>query len=158
LGKQSGFSLLEVSIAMAIMAVGLSGLSALLVRAVSGTALALQQITASQLADSLAAQLDVTPGANATLLSGSPAVPDCQPSASCLPQDFALYNYARWQAAVAGALPQGQGLVCRDQQAADGRPGAPDCDGRGPAVIKIFWRVPGTGGQAAARHVRSLGS
>lgn len=143
---------------MAIMAVGLSGLSALLVRAVAGTGYSLHQTTASQLADSLAAQLAMTPGAGIGLLSVSPTAPDCQSPRICRPQDFALFNYARWRATVARMLPQGQGLVCRDQRAADGRPGAPGCDGQGPVVIKILWRVPGIGDQAMARHVQVLGS
>jgi Tfp pilus assembly protein PilV len=137
---------------MAVMAVGLSGLAAMLIRTVSGTALSSQQTAASWLAESLAAQLQLSPQALPALTRAGPAGRDCRSPGACTPREFALANYAAWQADVAAALPGGTGLVCLDGQPEDGQPGAPACDGAGPYIVKVLWRAPGGTG----RRIRVL--
>jgi type IV pilus assembly protein PilV len=152
LQRHSGFSLLETAIAMAIMAVGLSGLAALLIRTVSGTALSSQRTAAFWLAENLASQVQLNPAGLTALLSPNPQTPGCTAANACSPGAFAATGYAAWQAEVAAALPGGVGQVCRDQLAVEGRAGGLVCAGSGPIVIKISWSSPG----GTEQHVRVL--
>ena len=144
---QAGFSLLEVLVAAVIMALGLSGLAALLLAGATGTSNAAYRTTAVILADSLAAQVRLTPDAIDTYLSPPPAtLPDCHAPHACTPVQYAQYNLNQWQTELEASLPGSSGLVCRDSSPGDGAPVSPACDGAGSWVIKIFWR-----GQALTR-------
>ena len=149
LRRHCGFSLLETAIAMAIMAVGLSGLAALLIRTVSGTTLSSQRTSAFWLAESLAAQAQLNPAGMTAMLAPNPQGVDCSAADACSPMAFAATSYAAWQAEVAAALPGGAGRVCRDQFPEEGRAA---CDGTGPIVIKISWSAPG----GTEQHTRVL--
>ena len=127
--RHSGFSLLETAIAMAIMAVGLSGLAALLIRTVSGTALSSQRTAAFWLAESLASQAQLNPAGLTALLSANPPNAGCPAADACSPGAFAATGYAAWQAEVTAALPGGVGQVCRHQLTEEGRAAGATCDG-----------------------------
>jgi type IV pilus assembly protein PilV len=151
---QSGFSLLEVLVAGAILAVGLAGIAALLLRSIAATQWAESRTTASFLADSLAAWMRVSPDQEATF-AGTPPAPEgprCMAPGSCPPGQFARDALAWWQADVAASLPGGSGLVCRDGTPRDGTAGSPQCDGAGMLVIKIFWQERLRGPDTAGRH------
>ena len=150
--RHFGFSLLETAIAMAVMAVGLSGLAALLIRTVSGTALSSQHTTAFWLAESLAAQAQLNPAGLTGMLSPNPQSANCSAADTCSPRVFAASNYVSWQTEVAAALPGGLGRVCRDQLRGKGWTADPICDGTGPVVIKISWSSPA----GIEQHVRVL--
>lgn len=155
-----GFSLLEVAVAMAIMAVGLTGVSALLIRAVVGTEFSAHRATATWLSQSLAEQMQLVPQGIGALLSAPSADSDtdCSPAHPCAPGAFAQHSYLRWQSTVRDALPAGSGHLCRDSSADDGNATDPACDGSGPWVVKLFWNEARANSDGAARHVRVLGA
>lgn len=134
--RQCGFSLLEMSVAAAILAFGFSGLAALLISSVTQSAFSAHRTQAVLLSESLAAQLEMAG-------SGMPV------------GDFAEAALRAWRSQLRQALPSGSGLVCRDSTPEDGEPDAPACDGSGPRTVKIFWR--GTG-REWAQHALPLGS
>ncbi len=156
--NQTGFSLLELSIAIGVMAIGMSGLCALLIHAVAGTALASQNATAAWLASGLAQQLALTPLSLQSFPDHANPTPECTSGAHCSPIEFTRFNLSRWQENVARTMPQGQGIVCQDGSPDDGMPGADGCDGSGHLVIKVFWRQPASKHVQWARHTQRLDS
>lgn len=154
--KQAGFNLLEVAVAIGIMAVGLTGLCALLLNTASGTVLNAQESTAIWLADGLATTVALAPRSLDDLLQGDRTDPACAPLDACMPSAWARDSLASWLTAVAQSLPGGYGMICRDKDSADGTPAQPACDEEGPVVIKVFWRKTPDGQATWARYARRL--
>jgi len=73
------------------------------------------------------------------LQQASATVSTCT-SAVCTAEELARFEVRRWRDALAGSLPQGQGIVCIDSTPDDGDPSNWLCDGTGEVVaIKIGW-------------------
>lgn len=137
---ERGFSLIEVLIAAAVMAVGLAGLARLSLLSVVDTAAARDRTTAVMLAAEAAAGARL--GSSEALHwndTASASAGGCQP-ADCSPSEFTRSFAAGWAQRVADRLPGGEGVVCRDATPRDGTPGAAACDDSGPLVTKLFWR------------------
>jgi type IV pilus assembly protein PilV len=127
----SGFSLVEIMIAAAIFSLGLGGLSALLLTAITGTIDARNRSIASLHAESLAEMIAMTPGNLDHYVN--PVSGSLESSGLA-----AQYLYA-WQQSLSADLPKGDGLVCRDGTPDDGHAAEPACDGDDELVVKIFW-------------------
>lgn len=135
---QSGFSLLEVLLAVTVMSSGLAGLAALMMAALGGTADAVRQGQATLLARSMIGSLQIAPGAPASFVSATTSSA-CSIGQTCAPDQFAATEISEWRSQIAARLPNGSGLVCRDSSPWDGSAAEPSCDGSGPLVVKVFW-------------------
>lgn len=152
----SGFTLIEVLIAVVIFSVGLLALAKLQITSIRLTHDSLLRTTASLLAIDMADRIRANPVA-ANLGSASPynnptglalANPNClgkgsdgsANNSSCTPSQMAQHDFYEWNATLGGApatawypqvtaeLPNGAGIVCIDSTPKDGTPSAPACD------------------------------
>jgi type IV pilus assembly protein PilV len=126
---QSGFSLVELSVAMAVFSMGLGSLSMMLLVAIHGTAEARHQTVAAIQVSSLAEMIAMSSDAYGHYIN---------------PPESGIHagNMALWQSQLGNELPGGGGLVCRDSTPDDGNADNPSCDGTGGVVIKVFWTEP----------------
>ena len=140
----AGFTLIEVLIAMVVLAVGLLGLAALQTTSLKNNQSAYFRSQATQLAYDITDRmrtnkLGVAAG-NYNL--GSAGARDCALN-TCTTAQMAAYDIAEWNAALAAQLPSGEGVVCLDNTP-DAPPGISKaghaCDNSGKAyVVKIWW-------------------
>ncbi|MCY4182037.1 MAG: prepilin-type N-terminal cleavage/methylation domain-containing protein [Gammaproteobacteria bacterium] len=122
-----GATLIEVLVALAVLSVGLAGLSATQLRTLEHLRVVVQESRAALFAADMAEQLE---GAGA-------------------PGQAAL---ERWRAEIAASLPQGSGVVCGDSTPFDGSAQAPACDGGGGFMaIKLWWDEDNDGNAERAR-------
>ena len=166
----AGFTLLEVLIAIVVVAFGLLGLAGLQVFALRNNVSAAQRVAASALTSDIVDRMKanyqgVVSGLyNAPVAAGyaGPAVSTCaDKNGTCTPANLATTDLFEWQQRIAASLPGGVGRVCVDttpkvpdpELAAPGIP-SPDanhgCNGTGvnSYVVKIWWydeRGQGTG-------------
>jgi type IV pilus assembly protein PilV len=140
---QRGFSLLETMIAGAVASLGLSGVAALLIASVSGTAGSGYRTQALDLAIQMAETMRLAPAQESVYLAPPPVVaPPCGPGDGCDTAQFAASNSHGWHLRVGLSLPTGVGMICRDATPDDGGADAPACDGIGEVVVKLFWVEP----------------
>ena len=150
-GSQSGFSLIELTIAAAIFSTGLGAFSLLLLLAIQGTVESGLQTVAALHARSLAESVRLTPGAVPAFENPS-AESDCPVGSVCMPAQMAAASFLHWRRQLARQLPGGSGLICRDGTPEDGTAANPACDGGGYLVVKVFWREPGDNGVSQERR------
>lgn len=111
-----GTTLIEVLVALAVLAVGLLGMAGLQTQALRISHDAYLRTQATMLAVDGAEWLKAS--------ADDAGLPDA---------------LAGWQESVA-ALPSGDGRVCLDSTPNDGTPGAPACDGLGSLhAVKVWW-------------------
>jgi len=175
--RQRGVSLVEVLVAMVIVAIGLLGVSGMFLLSTRGATDAATRSVAAQAAYEMADKIRTNRQALATYLAptwgaatviptaAAPAV-DCFTVVCTRPQQ-ALFDMIVWarsltNASLAGMsqarasrLPQAQALICQDLTPDDGTPAAPSCTGgnNDPLVVKLWWTeraMNGAEGAAAA--------
>lgn len=139
--QESGFSLIELSVATAILSMGLSALSMLMLAAIGGTGEAQHRTFAAAQAASLAEMIAMNPDAAGHYANPAPVRPGACLEQMCNAAEMAAENLQFWQSQVLDGLPGGQGLVCFDSTADDGDLSDPACDGAGGLVIKVFWQA-----------------
>jgi len=160
-GRNAGFTLLEVLIALIIVSIGLLGVAAMQASTLKNAGSSKYRSAAisltSDMADRLRANLEgvmegnmaVNTGYNrprTTLADAVYNTPNaaCR-STGCLPADMALDDLATWQERLATSLPRGTGVVCIDSGTGgaatfDGTTLNPRCDGIGTMfAVKVFW-------------------
>ena len=141
---QTGFSLVELTVATAIFSMGLSGVSMMLLTAVQGTADSRYQTVATAQASSLAEMILMNSDAVGHYIHSSPMNNHaCHFDETCSPVDMAAAIMSDWRTQLRHELPGGVGLVCRDSSPNDGEPANSSCDGSGEPVVKVFWEEPG---------------
>jgi len=151
----AGFTLVEVLVALFVVALGVAGAAAVQAVAVRAAGEAARLADAMRLADSLAQRMRANPAAMAlpdaanpylqfdVQASALPAAPaSCYGSADCGPAELAAFDLFETAAQLAGRFPGGRMRVCRDAQT----PGATgllawDCtDTPGaPVTVKLGW-------------------
>ena len=107
-GQQRGLTLIEVLVALALLAVALLGLLALQVEVVQEQQRTRQLTLALHLAADLEARLHGNPHAPLTLdgpATGDEGGPSCRPG-PCSPSAQSAHDRAEWLALVAAALPE----------------------------------------------------
>lgn len=145
--RAAGFTLLEVLIAVTVLALGVLGLAAMQVRGLQGNHSAEQRFMATVLAQDLTERMRANaPGVREGRYDGgAPGAVDCVVT-SCTPAEMAGFDLARWSADLAAQLPAGAGWVCRDTTPNDGTVADRACDGAGAVyAIKIWWDEARTG-------------
>lgn len=153
-GAQSGFSLVELTIAAAIFSTGLGAFSLLLLLSVQGTAESSLRTLAVQQARALSDSIMLVPGALSGFQEPAPGS-TCPTGNECAPSDMASSSFLAWHRKLARELPGGSGLVCRDGTPEDGTAANPACDGGGSLVVKVFWTEPGDDGSPRGRRTVS---
>ena len=142
--KCSGFSLIEVLVAVVVLSIGLLGLAGLQTTALQNdhSAYLRNQATlqAYDMADRMRTNLDAVKQGyynNPTATQH----PECKTASGCSSQQMAENDTFEWNAATANLLPSGAGVVCIDSTPDDGTPTAPQCDNvpGSPYVIKVWW-------------------
>lgn len=146
--------MLEVLISIVVIAFGLLGVAGLQAFAVKNNQSAGLRITATTLAmdmvdrihanwRSMAVEAPLVPAYNRPSTSDyDTPVATCR-GVGCTTFEMAQNDLAEWKALVAGALPNGQGIVCLDSTPNDGTDAtAPACDNAGidNYVVKVWWR------------------
>ena len=144
--RQSGVTLIELLVSMAIFAVGMLALLGLISNSIALTNSANHSSVASAMAYALADNVRGNP----TLLASydDPAgvkEPDCLTTTGCSSGDLVNTEYQLWLERLKEALPGGVGVVCRDSATSsiDGSPDNWACDdsgGNAVYVIKICWK------------------
>lgn len=154
--KPSGFTLLEVLVAVVVFSIGLLGLASLQVMGLrlnnDSLLRTVAAIQANDMADRMRANVTATtlgatsPYNNPT--GTSTGNPNClgkdssgnAANVSCTPAQIAGQDFYDWYANLSGSaatgwapatvasLPSGAGVVCIDSTPNDGTPGAPACD------------------------------
>ena len=142
-----GATLIEILVALLVVAIGLLGMTAL-------QTVSLRQLQSASLrtqagilgGDMLERVLSNRLGAALGAYEGGVAGlnPGCQSLLGCDAAVLAGHDIAQWQAALQSSLPAATGIVCIDSTPHDGAPEATDCDG---AVldsatfhaVKIWW-------------------
>jgi len=152
----AGFTLVEVLVALFVVALGVTGAAAVQAVAVRAAGEAARLADGMRLADSLAQRMRANPAAMALPDAANPylqfdvqaaalpaAPPSCYGSAGCGPAELAAFDLFETAALLAGRFPGGRMRVCRDAQAPDAAgllswdctdtPGA-------PLAVKLGWR------------------
>lgn len=108
-----GFSLVELMVAVLILAVGLIGLAGLQVAGLRSNQVAYYRSIATQLAYDMTDRMkaNVVGVQNGNYNNGAAGTADCKTS-MCTPAELAEYDLATWNAALSSKLPNGKGLVC----------------------------------------------
>jgi len=116
-GRESGFSLVEVMVALIVMSIGLLGVAKMQAAALSNTAIASTRSLAAIEASSLASSMHANRGywsspsvATTITLRGKTVTPNVAPAggcvaASCTPADLAAYDLQEWTTAALDVLP-----------------------------------------------------
>jgi type IV pilus assembly protein PilV len=157
-GRAVGFTLVEVLVALFVVALGIAGAAALQTLAVRTTRDAVHLADGTRLARSLAERMRANPSVLARpdnpyvnldydAGSGAPTAPAlCYADTACDADDVARFDVFEVTEAVAAGFPGGRIRVCRDA----GGPGATGmlpwtCDGAAgaPVVVKLGWRAHG---------------
>lgn len=117
-----GFSLIELLIAVVIMAVGILGVAGLQVESLQQNRSALYRAEAVQLANDLIDRIRVNKGIVYTSLIDAPppAATDCEVS-TCTPSQMANYDIAQWKCSINSEDSTGAQLsVCSGLKGLDG--------------------------------------
>jgi type IV pilus assembly protein PilV len=140
----AGFSLLELTVAMAVFSMGMGGFSLILLASMQGTAEARYQTAAALHAESLAEMIVLNSDAVGHYVNPvAPPPGDCLGAgADCGPDAIAAAYLDAWGKGIGADLPEGTGLVCLDSNPEDGTAATPACDGGGGPVVKVFWQEP----------------
>jgi type IV pilus assembly protein PilV len=107
LNKKTGFTLIEVLIAMVVLAVGLLGLAGLQATSLKNNQSAYNRSQATQLAYDLADRMRANTGAAASYLTAAAGNANCSSTTGCSATDMAKNDLFEWNAAISQALPAG---------------------------------------------------
>lgn len=156
LGTSAGFTLVEVLVALFVVAFGVAGATAVQTGAVRMADEAARLSDGLRLAASLAQRMRANPVAMALPDTANPylqfdtdagaampAAVSCYGDADCDPMQMAGFDLGETAALLAGRFPGARLRICRDGQPADadGLPAWP-CSGEpgAPVAIKMGWR------------------
>lgn len=156
--RAMGFTLVEVLVALFVVALGIAGAAALQTLAVRATRDAAHLSDATRLARSLAERMRANPSALARADNpyvnldydagtGAPTAPAlCYADTGCDADELARFDVFEVTEAVAAGFPAGRIRVCRDAAEPDATgmlPWACDDAADAPVVVKLGWRAHG---------------
>jgi type IV pilus assembly protein PilV len=149
LRRSSGFTLMEVLIAMVVMGVGIITITELQTNALTGSQQSSARMQAAILASGMADRIRANPDGQANydgLDPTSAPTNDCYANTCTTPPQLATHDVWRWQQKLGNSLPGGVGIVCRDGADNDYNDGtgptSPSCSGNAannPLAVKIWW-------------------
>lgn len=113
--RERGFTMVEMLVAMVVLAIGLLGIAALYLDSLRAGRTAIFRTQAVNLAADMADRIRSNRAAgldyDAAYTDTPVEVAACATTAGCTPQELALSDLALWKAAIAVALPGGGGQV-----------------------------------------------
>ena len=135
----TGFSILEVLIAMVVLSVGMLGLAGLQVTGLKNSHTAYLRTQAGQLAYDMTDRIRSNPDGDYDMGGDAAAGDIC--TGSCAADARVGSDITQWRAEIANRLPGGKGIVCIDNApAAIDTFTAPNCNGTGGQyAVKIWW-------------------
>jgi type IV pilus assembly protein PilV len=141
--KISGSTLIEVLIALLILAIGLLGMAGLQTVSLRNTQSAYLRtqatILSNDIVERIRANLQGVESNSYDNIAGQ-LIPACNTVVGCSAAQLAANDVAEWKAALSADLPAGAGTVCNDSTPADGTPLVVACDGVGAMyAVKIWW-------------------
>ncbi len=136
--------MIEVLIALVVLSIGLLGLAGLQSAGLRFNQSASMRTQATQLAYDMSDRMraNMVAVAAGNYLGAAGATASCHTTSGCTPAAMAADDLAVWNAAITRYLPDGEGLICRDNSPNDGDSAAdPECDNAAasPFAIKIWW-------------------
>lgn len=153
--RQSGFTLLEILVAVLVLAIGLLGLAGLQTFGLHSNHSAKLRTQATLLAYDMTDRMRANRAGYEGGFYNLPPAADhhCVWNGSlpdqCTPQQLAEHDAMEWNTAIAQALPQGVGVVCLDSTPDDGGDANGNgtveaseyaCDGGGSLyAVKVWW-------------------
>jgi type IV pilus assembly protein PilV len=147
-----GFTLVEVLVALVVLAVGMLGMAVLLVEGLQGSRSALEHTQAVNLASDITERMRANRAAGRAYDTAD-GTPDprldaaCEVAAGpCAPGAMAGNDLRRWLDAVAGALPEGRGEIAIEPVTATAHRG----------TVTIRWAQSGTAAPATCTLVVDL--
>jgi type IV pilus assembly protein PilV len=124
--RQSGFTMVEVLVALVVLAIGLLGIAALYLNSLQSGRTAIYRTQAVNLAADLADRIRMNRTAQASyaaLFADNPAaVNACATTGGCSDADLAATDLANWKRRLREMLPDGQGQVAVVLPVATGEP------------------------------------
>ena len=124
--QQSGFTMVEVLVALVVLAIGLLGIAALYLNSLQSGRTAIYRTQAVNLAADLADRIRMNrtaQAAYATLFADVEAsVPACATTGGCSDAEMASNDLNTWKAALNQRLPNGEGQVAVVLPAGTGEP------------------------------------
>jgi type IV pilus assembly protein PilV len=124
--RQSGFTMVEVLVALVVLAIGLLGIAALYLNSLQSGRTAIYRTQAVNLAADLADRIRANRTAQAaygTLFADAEVeVAGCYTTGGCIDTDLASTDLARWKGTLTQLLPNGQGQVVVTLPVAAGEP------------------------------------
>ena len=124
--KQSGFTMVEVLVALVVLAIGLLGIAALYLNSLQAGRTAIYRTQAVNLAADLADRIRANRTAQlayGTLFADAEAaVLTCDTTGGCIDTDLASTDLARWKGTLAQLLPTARGPVAVTLPVAVGEP------------------------------------
>ena len=168
---QSGFSLIEVLIAVFVLALGVIGVAGMQLTAMRTSQQSAFQTIAVELAAEMAdkmrtndQQLKLPDGGNPFLTvdyqsqSGAPSAAGTTcygTGANCSAQELAVFDINEWEKRIQASFPTSRAKICRDGQPWDigAKSLTWDCDSSsGSIVIKIGWQAKNPDGSLAVER------
>src|SRR5262245_6346672 len=137
---ESGFTMVEVLVALVVLAIGLLGIAALYLNSLQSGRTAIYRTQAVTLAADLADRIRMNRTAQnsySILFADDPpdAVPACETTGGCSDAELAANDLSRWRQELALVLPEGLGQVAVTAPVAAGEPAS--------YVITIQWAEVG---------------
>lgn len=147
--SSTGFTLLEVLVAVVIFSIGLLGIATLHLTGMKQTFNSHVRAVAVAQAEDMADRMRANPSAvsagdyNVSSIPGTAPAVDCS-NAQCTAAQMAAYDLYSWAVEDAQALPQGAGVVCLDSTPDDGDATDWKCDDSGEVyAVKVQWSERG---------------
>ena len=148
-----GFSLIEILVTMVVLSIGLLGIAGLQTLSIKRSQSAVFHTIAASQASDIAERMRANPTQfNAyidQLGSFTSAVSALSCLSACSTSEVVSFDANAWVAGNSALLPNGKGVVCRDDTPDDGGLEEPACDGGGRVAIKIFWEDARSEGRAS---------
>lgn len=141
--RTGGATLIEVLVAMLILAGGILGMNALQTSSLKSNQNSYMRVLANTYSLDIVERMRSNEQATQADVYDDPTpslTASCLTQAGCSASQMAAHDVAEWEALVAANLPLGAGVVCLDSTPNDGTPASPACDGAGSTyAVKIWW-------------------
>lgn len=152
--RTSGFTLIEVMVALIILVMGVLGAAGMTVAALRDSKQAALRSTATALAYEVSDLMRANPGQEAVFTGASATSTTTCWTTGCTPALMAKNDYYVWQAKLTGAngLPNGAAVICHDATMLTTYP-ACDNSAAAPLVVKVRWDEKNNNAPGAANPV-----